>query len=216
MQDISTFLEDMKASPYEEVIVRAPHTGVVHFTAPAVGTRVLGASGEWGERPGTPLAVLTREHNPKNIAAPQKGELRCVHTELEGKFVDAGTVLAEIRHFLSREEVITRLLRHALSLFNAPERAKYFFTPTIDAKVKASGCRSVHVQHGMELFIMSRMKRETPVYYTGPSGIIYSVYFTHSENVDAGSPLIGVCPADQVSAVEDMVLRVQTEWKENE
>ena len=216
MQDISELLESLKASPYEEVVVRAPHTGVVSFTAPPVGSRVAGASGEWNELPGTPLATLTREHNPRIIAAPQKGELRNVHTELDGQFVEAGTPLAEIRHFLSREEVITRLLRHALSLFKAPERAKYFFPPLIDAKVKSAGCRSVTVHQGMELFIMSRMKREAPVYYTGPSGIIYAVYFTHNENVDAGNPLIGVCPADQVSAVEDMVLRVQTQWKEQE
>jgi len=216
MQEISQLLDAMKASPYEEVIVRAPHTGQVHFTAPAVGSKVSGASGEWKELPGTPIATLIRENNPKIIAAPQTGELRHVHIELDGKFVEAGTVLAEIRHFLSREEVISRLLRHALSLFNAPERAKYFFTPIVDAKVKSSGCRSVTVQHGMELFIMSRMKREMPVYYTGPTGIIYSVYFSHNENVDAGSPLIGVCPADQVAGVEDMVLRVQTEWKERE
>lgn len=38
------------------------------------------------------------------------------------------------------------------------------------------------------------MKREMPLYYTGPDGLIYTVYFEHNENVDAGSPLIGVCP----------------------
>ena len=52
----------------------------------------------------------------------------------------------------------------------APERAKYYFVPQIDTKIKVSGCRSVSVYEGMELFIVSRMKREMPLYYTGPDG----------------------------------------------
>jgi hypothetical protein len=68
----------------------------------------------------------------------------------------------------------------------------------------------------MELFIMTRMKRETPVYYTGTDGVIYAVYFSHNDTVDAGSPLIGVCPEDQAATIEEMILRVQTEWVEQE
>ena len=63
---------------------------------------------------------------------------------------------------------------------------------------------------------LSRMKREMPLYYTGPDGLIYTVYFEHNENVDAGSPLIGVCPPDQLQQIEEVVLKVQTEWQEQE
>jgi len=68
----------------------------------------------------------------------------------------------------------------------------------------------------MELFIVSRMKREVPLCYSGPTGIIYDVYFDQQKNVDAGTPLIVVCPPDQQSAVEDVVARVQSEWVEGE
>ena len=120
--------------------------------------------------------------------------------------MQAGTPLATIRHFLSKDEVLRILLKQALNLFVAPERAKF----------KVSGCRSVSVYEGMELFIVSRMKREMPLYYTGPDGLIYTVYFEHNENVDAGSPLIGVCPPDQLQQIEEVVLKVQTEWQEQE
>ncbi len=214
MLDITTLLEKIKASPYEEITIRAPHTGVVTFESARPGDSVQGISGQWKESPGTRIATLTREKNPKPITTERSGELRELHTELEGKFVEAGTPLAVVRHFLGKEEVIGILLRHALHLFLAPERAKYYFVPTIDTKVKVSGCRTVTVHHGMELFIMSRMKREAPVYYTGPGGVIYTVYFQHNQNVEAGAPLIGVCQANQLPVVEELVLRVQTEWKE--
>jgi len=217
MQDITAFLEAMRAEPYEEISVQTPHTGVVHFVLPqADDIQVKGPSGQWKEIEGTRIAELTRERNTKAITAPCKGVLIKVNTELEGGFVEAGTTLVVIRHYLTRSEAIERILRHALYLFPAPERAKYLFLPFIDAKVKASGCRSVTVRHGMELFIMTRMKREAPVYYTGPDGVIYAVYFSNTENIDEGSPLIGVCPADQAEAVEDIVLRIQTEWKERD
>ena len=46
--------------------------------------------------------------------------------------------------------------------------------------------------------------------------IIYDVYFDQQKNVDAGTPLIVVCPPEQQSAVEDVVARVQSEWNEGE
>ena len=119
-----------------------------------------------------------------------------------------------LRHFLSREEVVRLILKRALHLFRAPERAKYYFIPAVDIKIKVSGPKVVSVRDGEELFIMSRMKRETPLRYAGPEGVIYAVYFSHTQNVDAGQPLIGVCPPEMVSQVEEVVMRVQTEWKE--
>lgn len=216
MLDITRLLEEIKASPYEEVDVAAPHTGVVHFADIAPGAKVQGPAGTWKEKPGTLLAVLERERNKKPIHAPQKGEVVRVNDQAADAFVEAGEYLLTLRHFLSKEEVMDLILKKALYLFPAPERAKYYFTPEVDSKVKSSGSKSVTVREGMELFIMSRMKREAPVYYSGPAGVIYAVYFTHSENVDAGEPLIGVCPPEQLPLIEDVVVRVQTEWEEQE
>ena len=178
MLDVTSLLEEIKASPFEEQEIVAPHTGVVTFGSLKLGDKVIGPNGTWKERP--------------------------------------GTLIATIRHFLSKDEVLRILLKQALNLFVAPERAKYYFVPQIDTKIKVSGCRSVSVYEGMELFIVSRMKREMPLYYTGPDGLIYTVYFEHNENVDAGSPLIGVCPPDQLQQIEEVVLKVQTEWQEQE
>jgi len=214
MQDIMKLLEQLKASPYEEIDITAPHTGQVSFAEIQPGDAVYGPKGTWKERPGTQLATLERERNPKAVCAPQQGVISDVRLELDGCFVEAGTRLVTIKHALTREEVLSRLLRQALHLFNAPERAKYYFSPDMDKKIRAGGARSVTVQEGMEVFIMSRMKRETSLAYSGPGGLIYEIYFKHTDNVDAGQPLIGVCPPDQLDAIEEVVMRVQAEWKE--
>ncbi|MBN2139391.1 MAG: biotin attachment protein [Desulfovibrionaceae bacterium] len=216
MLNVKGLLEDIKASPYEEIVIAAPHTGVVEFAGIRPGDKVQGRSGTWKEKPGTVLAHLTREKNRKPLCAPEKGEVVEVHVELEGRFVEAGEPLAVIRHFLTRKEVIELILKKALSLFPAPEKAKYYFVPEIDQKLKVSGKRSVKLRDGMEVFIVSRMKRETVLPYTGPGGIIYSVYFHRGDNVDAGQPLIGVCPEDQLSLIQDVVTKVQSEWEEVE
>ncbi len=214
MLDVTALLDEIKSSPYEEVHILAPHTGLVTFATLNQGNEVHGPQGMWKEKPGSLLVTIEREHNPKPIYAPQKGEVCAINKELEGKFVEAGTHLLTLRHLLTRTEVQQKILKRALHLFVAPERAKYYFTPEVDKKIRASGAQSVSVHEGTELFIMSRMKREAPLHYSGPSGVIYAVYFKHTENIDAGQPLIGVCPPDQLSAIEEVVMRVQTEWRE--
>jgi Biotin carboxyl carrier protein len=162
------------------------------------------------------LAHMTRERNRKPINAPERGEVMEVRAELEGKFVEAGTTLLALRHYLSKKEVIELILKKALHLFVAPERAKYYFIPEVDQKLKVSGKRSVKVREGMDLLIVSRMKRETPLPYSGPEGLIYAVYFHRGDNVDAGQPLIGICPEDQLTLIQDMVTKVQSDWDEPE
>ena len=166
------------------------------------------------EKPGTPVATVVREHNPFPIFCPEKGQLVSFASDLDGKFVEAGTEIVRLRHFLAGSEVVQIILKKALHLFVAPERAKYYFVPAVDIKTKVSGPKAVTVRDGDELFIVSRMKRETSLRYSGPEGIIYAIYFSHNENVDAGQPLIGVCPPGLVNQVEDVVMRIQTEWKE--
>ena len=214
MLNITDLLEHIKAAPYEEVHITAPHTGQICFAKIQPGDTVYGPGGAWKERPGTQLASLERERNPKPICAPKKGVINAVRRELDGSFVEAGTRLVTMKHTLTREEVLNRLLRQALHLFDAPQRAKYYFSPHVDKKIQAGGVRSVTVHDGMEVFIMSRMKREVPLTYSGPGGLIYAVYFKHTDNVDAGQPLIGVCPPSQLAAIEDVIMRVQTEWQE--
>lgn len=216
MRDIAEVMEELKAAPYTEREVCAPHTGVISFANIEEGTRVSGASGTWKEIPGTHIATVTREKNPCRILAAERGVIQKIYREADGSFVEAGTPLCVIRHYLSRQEVVSKLLKESLYAFCAPERAKYYFVPDVDKKVKILGCRTVSIHNGMELFIVSRMKRETPLCYSGPDGIIYDVYFDQSKNVDAGSPLIVVCPPQQQSAVEDVVARVKSEWKEGE
>ena len=216
MRDIAEVLESLKAEPYTENLVCAPHSGVITFADIEEGVRVNGFSGTWKEIPGTHIATITREKNPRKVLANERGVLQKVYRELDGAFVEAGTPLAVIRHYLTRQEVVSRLLKESLYAFCAPERAKYYFTPDIDTKVKMLGCRTVTIHDGMELFIVSRMKREVPLCYNGPTGIIYDVYFDQQKNVDAGTPLIVVCPPEQQSAVEDVVARVQSEWNEGE
>ncbi|MDR2819143.1 MAG: biotin attachment protein [Desulfovibrio sp.] len=214
MINISKILDEIKSSPYNEIVVCTPHTGRVTFTDIKTGDRVLGPQGLWNDNPGTHLATLEREHNFKPVCAPDKGEISLVHKELEGWFVEAGTPLVVLRHMLTRDEVQRMILQKALHLFRAPERAKYYFTPEADKKIRASETRSMAVRDGMELFIMSRMKREVPLHYSGPDGVIYEIYFKYNDNLECGAPLIGVCPPDHISVIQDMVARVQTEWTE--
>lgn len=216
MLNIKELLDKVKASPYREIEVCAPHTGVVEFAGLKQGDTVRGPGGDYKEKPGTLLAHLSREKNRKPILAPEKGEVEVVHLKHEGRFVEAGEPLMTIKHYLTRKEVIELILKEALFLFRAPERAKYYFVPEVDQKLKVSGKRSVKVYEGMEFLIVSRMKRETPLAYTGPEGIIYSVYFGRGDNVDEGEPLIGVCPEDQLTVIQDVVARIQSEWEEEE
>ena len=216
MRDIAEVMAELKAAPYTEKAVVAPHTGVVQFSDVEEGSEVFGPTGEWQEIPGTHIATITRERNPRNIVTAERGILRKVCRELDGTFVEAGTMLALVRHYLTRQEVISRLLMESLYTFCAPERARYYFAPDVDKKVKILGCRTVSVQEGMALFIVSRMKREAPLCYAGPSGIIYEVCFDQNRNVDAGAPLIVVCPPEQEESVEDVISRVEREWSDGE
>jgi acetyl/propionyl-CoA carboxylase alpha subunit len=209
-------LRELRDEPYEKIVIRAPHSGKVEFVASEPGVRVVGPSGTWKEVQGTLLARLEREQVKRPIYAPQKGEVMSLGDVQNGQFVQAGQELMTIRHFLTKEEVIARILRRSLSLFPAPEKGKYYFFPEVDIKIKTKGSQTVHVEDGMELFILSRMKRETSVRYSGPAGIIYAVYFETNDSVDRDAPLIGVCPESQLGQIQEVVSRVQSEWEERD
>lgn len=216
MIDVKELLRELREEPYEKVVIRAPHCGRVEFVTSAPGARVTGPGGTWKEKPGTLLARLEREKSIRLLHAPQKGELMSLAEVQNGQFVQAGQELMTIRHFLTKDEVVARILRRSLSLFLAPEKGKYYFYPDVDIKIKTKGSQTVQVEDGMDLFILSRMKRETAVRYTGPAGIIYAVYFETNDSVDRDSPLIGVCSEDHLSEIQEVVARVQSDWEERD
>ena len=129
MLDVTSLLEEIKASPFEEQEIVAPHTGVVTFGSLKLGDKVIGPNGTWKERPGTLIATITRERNPKPLNAVQKGEVCAIHSELEGTYVQAGTPLATIRHFLSKDEVLRILLKQALNLLWLPSGPSIISSP---------------------------------------------------------------------------------------
>lgn len=52
-----------------------------------------------------------------------------LYRELDGKFVEAGTPIAIIRHFLSKDEVLRIILKQALYLFTAPALGQILLRP---------------------------------------------------------------------------------------
>lgn len=212
--DILKILEKIKASPYREIQINTPHSGWIKFANLKKGDSVTGPYGQWKEKPGTTIAIIERERNPKPLMAPEAGDIVRLFTDLEGKFVEANTTIAIIRHKLSRDEVEQNILKQTLYLFKAPERAKYYFVPEMQTRIRAMENHDVLVQPGMEIMVMSRMKREVPLVYDGPVGIIYAVYCNVDGNTDANAPLIGVCPQDQLPLIRDAIARVRSEWKE--
>jgi hypothetical protein len=212
--DVSKLLEEISEAPFEEMDVLSPHCGVLTFAELKEDDQVAGPSSDARQAKGTLLAAIERERNKRPIHAQQKARICQVHTELEGCFVEAGIPIMRLRHYLSRQEVLDAVLRKALVLFKAPERARYYFTLDIDKKIKTAGLNNVTVADGQDLFIMSRMKRETVLKYQGLEGNIYAAYFRSGETMDADMPLIGVCPPDQLPLIQDVVFRVENEWQE--
>lgn len=209
--DFDAILGKYHSDPYDYVEICATHTGRVSFKV-TEGSNVNSPSGEWLHIPGSPLFEITRERNPKLVTAKTNGTISSVRTELEGQFVEAGERLLTIRHPLKKKEVIEGILKEVLYLFPAPERAKYFFSLDIQSRIEKNGARTLTVKPGDEIIIMSLMKRDTPIYYTGETGVIHSVYFTPGVSVNQGQPLIGVCASDKLPLIQKIITRVKADW----
>ena len=145
----------LKAAPYTEREVCAPHTGVIQFADIKEGDRVSGFTGTWKEIPGTHIATITREKNPRKVLATERGVLQKLYRDLDGSFVEAGTPLGVIRHYLTRQEVVSKLLKESLLRLLRPGTSQVLLVPDVDKKVKILGCRTVSIHDGMELFIVS-------------------------------------------------------------
>lgn len=209
--DFDEILGKYHSDPYEYVDIYASHTGKIHFLVQD-GDEVDSVSGEWMNIPGTSLFEITRERNPKKITATTNGVISSLCVELEGKFVEAGEKLLTIRHPLKKKEIIESILKEVLYIFPAPERAKYFFTMDVQSRVDKKNGREISVKPGDEIIIMSLMKRDTPVYYSGEQGVIHSIYFKPGVSVDQGAPLIGVCPSDKLPLIQKIINKVKADW----
>ncbi|MEN8257607.1 MAG: biotin/lipoyl-containing protein [Thermodesulfobacteriota bacterium] len=210
--DYDSVLSQYRQDPFAYEDIHTRHTGQVRFHV-RDGAKVEGASGEFRHIKGTLLCELTRERNKKPIHSVTKGEVSFLRSELEGKFVEAGEKIMTIRHPLKKKEIIEQILRKVLKPFKAPEKAKYYFAMDIQNRIDKFGQRSVKVKSGDEIFTMSLMKRDTPVYYEGEAGIIHSVYFSPGQSVEQGEPLMGICPPEILPLVEKIITRVKAEWE---
>ncbi len=209
--DFDEILAKYRSDPYNYVDITAPHTGVVNFLVEK-GNGVDAPSGEWTHIPGTALFSITRERNQKTVNAPINGIVSEISIECENQFVEAGEKLLTIRHPLKKKEIIEAILKDVLYLFPAPETAKFFFSMDIQSRIDKKGTRGVTIRSGDEAFTMSLMKRDTPVYYSGDEGVIYSIYFKPGVSVQQGDPLIGVCQADKLPLIQKVITRVKAEW----
>ncbi len=210
--DFDAVLGKYRSDPFEYADIVTRHTGRVRFKVKE-GDEVKGTSGEWHHVPGSQLFVLSRERNPKSIHATTNGIVANLRADLEGNFVEADETVMTIKHPLTKREIIESILRKVLNNFVAPEKAKYFFSMDIQARIEKLGQRSVTINPGDEVFTMSLMKRDIPVYYEGEPGIIHSVYFKAGVSVEQGEPLIGICPPDTLPLIQKIITRVKAEWE---
>lgn len=209
--DFEELLSKYKSDPFDYVDIFSVHTGRVSFKV-GVNQEVASASGEWLQVPGTPLYEINRERNPRIVNAQVNGLVAQINTALEGQFVEAGVQLMTIKHPLKKKEIIENILKDVLSLFPAPESAKYFFAMDIQSRIDKKGARAVTIEPGEEILTMSLMKRDTPVYYKGERGVIHSIYFKPGVSVRQGEPLLGVCAPEMLPLIQKIITRVKAEW----
>jgi biotin carboxyl carrier protein len=210
--NLNDLLRRYRSHPFEDYPVETPHTGIVSFKVKE-GQAVKGPGGEWLHRPGTLLYVIERERSTKRVAALWSGQVGGIRLDLEGQFVEAGESLLSIRHQLDKEEIIDRILTQVLYTLPAPQRARYFLTPEISAKMEKRPEEDVFVESGDEVLIMSLMKRDTAISYKGVPGALYKVYFKSGDTVEQGFPLLGICPPDKLQYVQKVIQRIRTEWE---
>ncbi len=211
--NLNEILRQYHANPYEEHEIYAPHTGTVTFKV-TEGQYTQGPSGQWLHKPGTLLFILERENNPKRITATCSGEVSIIKREYEGKFAEAGTHLLTIRHRLTKDEIIDRILTEVLTVFPAPQRARYYLPPDTAAQLDKGGETSISIKPGDDAVIMSLMKRDTLLKYEGPPGIIYKVYFKSGDLIEQDAPLLGICPPENVQYVQKVIDRIRNEWED--
>lgn len=210
--NLEELLNSYRSHPFEDHDVETPHCGTISLKAEE-GQSVEGPGGQWMQQPGTLLFSLEREKNLKKICSPCNGNVHNIRKELDTCFVQAGEKVLCIRHRLDKEEVIDRILTEVLSVLKAPQTARYMLMPDIAARLeKEEGRHGVSLDEGDEALIMSLMKRDTIITYSGVPGIIFRVYFQQGDLVEQGEPMIGVCPPDKIEYVNRVIAKIRNEW----
>ncbi|PID74383.1 MAG: hypothetical protein CSB32_01200 [Desulfobacterales bacterium] len=212
-QDIGfdTLLQKYRSDPYDYVDIHAIHTGIVSFKVQE-GDAVDLARGQWQQIPGTTLYEIERERNKKTVTAQTNGIIADVVDALDGGFVESGERLMTIKHPLKKKEIIENILKEVLTLFVAPETAKYFFAMDIQSRLDKEGAGAVSIDSGDEILTMSLMKRDTPIYYSGERGVIHSIYFRPGVSVPQGAPLLGICDTETLPLIQRIIARVKADW----
>lgn len=211
MENVSDIIKKYKANPFKVYPVLTPHTGHVSLKV-TLGQIVKKSLNPWQQKGASLLYTILRQGNLKHIYAPIDGEITDIKKELDGNFVEANVYLMSIKHHLTENEIIDRILSEFLDIFRAPEAAKYYFTPELAKKIEEKGLQKVIIQPGEEILIMSRMKRDVHLIYEGEPGIIHTVYFQTNVTIPQGEPLLGICPKDQLSFINNLVQRISLEW----
>ena len=177
------------------------------FGSLKLGDKVIGPNGTWKERTGTLIATITRERATQSRSTrSQKGEVCAIHSELKGHTCRR----APRRHHpplpVQGRGAAAHPAQADAQPFVAPARAKHYFVPQIDTKIKVSPPFRLRLRRHGTLHRSPDEAGNAAVLHR-PGRLIYTVYFRHNENVDAGSPLIGVCP--RISSIRRVVLKVR-------
>jgi len=212
-KEVDKLLQKLRANPYKIFPVETPHTGYIKEFKVKEGDQVFGPTGKWLEKPGTSLFVLERERNPKIIRAHTEGIVQNLREDLRDKFVEAFETVLEIKHPLSKEEIISEVLLSALHVIYAPETARFILVPEINQRIEKHGLKKAEVKGGEDILIMTFMKREHFIKVEEEGRfIIYQVYFKPFELMPKGSPLISFCPYGDLPILEWIVARIREEW----
>lgn len=216
-------LEQLIREPFRQVKIITPYSGQISFSyfdnkirerRPTVQEEesVLGPGGQWNEIEGSPLYEITRQGSPEVIYSPTNGTVHSIHTELEGTKVQALTEVMIIRHPLTEQETLDHILKKTLSRFTAPEDATYFYTPEFEQKLRVFGKGGFEIKPGDNVVIMSFMKRDIPLVYKGPVGIVYSIFFSSGMRIEKGNPILGICSPEIFEDVKKIERFVSQTW----
>ena len=225
-KNFDELLERYKENPFEIYRFETGRCGIVYLEGDVEvqsrkisfktcnGNVVNGSRGTYRDIPGTILYSQMREGNIVPIFSEVNGEVMDLQTDLNNKWVEAGTSVLSVKHQLTKEEVIDKILQEVLFIYSAPEPAKYRFTPELAQKIEKEGLKKVLLRNGEEFLVKSKMKKEETMKYDGEGGIIYAQYFSPNIAVRENNlRLFGICPPDRVKEIDRTILKVSLEWE---
>jgi len=225
--NLEKLMQHYKDNPYEIHKLSTSRCGIVSFEGEAAlafsagktkfktYNRLIvdGPKGDYHDIPGTLLYSQMREGNLVAVCSQINGEIIDMQSELHDSWVESGTYLMSVKHTLTKEELIEKILENVLTIYNAPEPAKYSFTTEFVQRIEKEGLKRVLIRKGEEFLIKSKMKKEETIVYDGEEGIIYSVYFRPNKSVqETDLRLLGICSPDKVKDIDRIILKISLEW----